>query len=298
MPSRRAVMSGIGLAGLASSMAVLGRHGRAHAEPLTAPQVLTGVVEVEDMCFATREIRGGDPLVLIHPSLARGAADFDEVAGLIAARGYRVVSFDPRGVGMTRSSAGRLAGVNLHGLAADVRAIIDSLGGGPAHLIGHDFGNRVMRTLATDQPDYAQSITLWGAGSGTPSAQAATILLTVVNNNAPADEFKAAVAEGFFAPGNDPTSWYTGWYTAAGFSQQIASTTTPASEYQDGGRARMMIVQGAQDFIAPQEGSLDLQNRLGSRAQRVVIDGAGHCLVAERPTEVAAATADFLDQFR
>ncbi|MFD3705830.1 alpha/beta fold hydrolase [Nocardia sp. NPDC058658] len=57
-------------------------------------------------------------------------------------------------------------------------------------------------------------------------------------------------------------------------------------------------MQGADDVIAPPEGSQRLQARIGARTERVVIERAGHCLVTEQPDAVAEATVDFLRRHR
>ncbi|MFC7751782.1 alpha/beta fold hydrolase [Tsukamurella soli] len=237
---------------------------------------------------------GAGDLVVIHPSLARGAADFDQVAVLLAEAGYRVVSFDPRAAGATRDAPARPdATVTLDDFAADLREII-SANGGRAHIVGHDFGNRVARRLATLSPEVVRSIVLWGAGAGVPAPEAVRILAAVTSPTTPAPEFKKAVADGFFAPGNDASVWYTGWYPAAALLETQASGATAVSLYEGGGTAPLLIVQGGQDAIAPPAGSLALQKKIGDRASRTVIDGAGHCMVAEQPRRLAEATAEFL----
>ena len=42
---------------------------------------------------------GTGPLVILLPSLGRGAADFDELGPRLIARGYRVAAPEPRGIG-------------------------------------------------------------------------------------------------------------------------------------------------------------------------------------------------------
>lgn len=254
-------------------------------------------VSSDGTCFHLRTVGRGD-LVVIHPSLARGAADFDDIARVIAAAGFQVVSFDPRGVGATRDTGALMARtppVTLDDLASDVMEIVRAHGG-RAHLIGHDYGNRVMRMVAVLAPDMVRSVTLWGAGSGAPPARAIEILTIVIDNKVPFQKFRAALAEGFFAPGNNPSVWYTGWYPVAGALQVKASEHTPAARYQGGGNAPLLIVQAGQDTIAPPERSEKLQAAIGPRAQRVVIDKAGHCLVEEQPDAVAKATVQFLRQ--
>ncbi|WP_232021940.1 alpha/beta fold hydrolase [Mycobacterium basiliense] len=294
---------GLGLAGFTVGSGLMAATACGRGEQDSGParariEIIPGVVDVSDMRIATREARGGDELVLIHPSLARGALDYDIVLPTLARAGYRVVSFDPRGIGATRNSDERLRDITLHDLADDVRALVAALGATSAHLIGHDYGNRVMRTVAVDHPQLVRSLTLWAAGAGTPEPEALQILNTVIDDNAPVDRFQAAVKKGFFAPGNDPRVWYTGWYTRGGVSEWAASTTTPVADYQLGGTARILIVQGLQDFIAPPQKSRDLQARMGARASRVEIDHAGHCMVAEQPTQLSKVTIEFLHSIR
>lgn len=296
---RRRVLS-TAAAGLAAAAAAAcsstpsARTGEDACAPVIANKVFVGS---DGTCFQLRTVGRGD-LVVIHPSLARGAADFDDIARVIAAAGFQVVSFDPRGAGATRDTGALVARtppVTLDDLARDVMEIVRAHGG-RAHLIGHDYGNRVMRMVAVLAPDMVRSVTLWGAGSGAPPARAIEILTLVIDNRTPFPEFRAALAEGFFAPGNDPSVWYTGWYPVAGTLQVKASEHTPAARYQGGGNAPLLIVQAGQDTIAPPERSAQLQAAIGPRAQRVVIDKAGHCLVEEQPEAVAKATLQFLRQ--
>lgn len=90
----------------------------------------------------------GEPIVFI-PSRGRGVEDFDALSNHLAQAGYQVILAQPRGIG---GSTGPLKEITYHDLASDVAAVIESLAGRPATVIGHDFGNRVARTLASDYP--------------------------------------------------------------------------------------------------------------------------------------------------
>ncbi len=103
------------------------RHGptRASADP-------------HDHCNAT-DVRievlaqGSGPLVVLLPSLGRGAADFDPIAERLADAGYRVLRPQPRGIGRSR---GPMTGIDLHDYAADVAAVIEHENNGPAFVVG------------------------------------------------------------------------------------------------------------------------------------------------------------------
>src|SRR5215475_10938612 len=107
--------------------------------------------------------QGQGNLVVLLPSLGRGAADFDAVAERLADAGYRVLRPQPRGIGGSR---GPLAGIDLHDCAADVAAVIEQDNNGPAFVVGHAFGNRVARMLATDRPELVRAVALVAANVG------------------------------------------------------------------------------------------------------------------------------------
>src|SRR5215212_8280739 len=103
--------------------------------------------------------RGKGALVVLLPSLGRGAEDFAQVGSRLA-QTCRVVTPQPRGIGASR---GPMTGVTLHDYARDIAAVIEKEGCGPAIVGGHAFGNFVARTLATDRPELVLGVALIGA---------------------------------------------------------------------------------------------------------------------------------------
>lgn len=89
------------------------------------------------------------------------------VPALVAA-GYRIIAPDLRGFGETDVAEKREDYVIATGAAPDVLAIMDALGIGRAHLVGHDFGSAVAWTLAMTRPD--RFITLSALSLGHPAA--------------------------------------------------------------------------------------------------------------------------------
>jgi len=76
--------------------------------------------------------------IALHPSLGRPTADFAPVLPALARAGHAVHTVPP-GTGAT-----------LHDLADAVVRALDAVGVEQAHLVGHAFGNRVMRCVAAD----------------------------------------------------------------------------------------------------------------------------------------------------
>src|SRR5262245_32978471 len=107
--------------------------------------------------------QGHGPRIVLLPSLGRGASDFDAIAARLAGAGFRVLRPEPRGIGQSR---GPMTGIDLHTYAADVAAVIEHDGSGPAFVVGHAFGNRVARMLAVDRPDLVRAVSLVAANVG------------------------------------------------------------------------------------------------------------------------------------
>src|SRR5215203_669901 len=112
--------------------------------------------------------RGKGPPIVLLPSLGRGAADFDPIAGGLAAAGFRALRPQPRGI---EQSTGPWRGVKLEDLAADIAAVIEHDNAGPAFVVGHAFGNRVARMLATARPELVRAVSLVPPMSGTIRAR-------------------------------------------------------------------------------------------------------------------------------
>src|SRR5262245_31615774 len=94
-------------------------------------------------------VDGMGPAIVLLPSLARDSEDYDEVAGGLAAAGFRVLRPQPRGI---CGSRGPTTGISLHDLARDIAEVIATLGGGSAVVVGHAYGNWVARMTAVDYP--------------------------------------------------------------------------------------------------------------------------------------------------
>jgi pimeloyl-ACP methyl ester carboxylesterase len=234
----------------------------------------------------------GHPIVLI-PSLGRGAADFSVLAARLARSGYQAIAPEPRGIGR---SEGGSPGLTMEDLAHDIACVITEVAGRPATVVGHAFGNRVARMVATRHPEVVESVVLLACGGLVPPSAAAGAALGAVFNAALApDEHLNAVRTAFFAPGNDASAWAGGWHGAVAAAQASADRGTPHETWWTAGRADVLVVHPADDVIAPIENALNIVEVLGDRARMVTIPGAGHALLPEQPAAVAIALLTWLD---
>jgi pimeloyl-ACP methyl ester carboxylesterase len=232
--------------------------------------------------------QGQGNLVVLLPSLGRGATDFDAVAQRLADAGYRVLRPQPRGIGGSR---GPLAGIDLHDCAADVAAVIEQDNNGPAFVVGHAFGNRVARMLATDRPELVRAVALVAANIGkapSPPRMRAAIRASADPSLSDAERLEA-LQFAFFAPGNDPRPWLEGWYPEVLAAQRIAGDRTSREEDFAAGHAPILYLQPDHDPLAHVEDAEAYARQFGARVTVVVIERASHAVIAEQPEAVSAA---------
>jgi len=235
---------------------------------------------------------GAGPLVVLLPSSSRDSEDFDAVAAGIAAAGFRVLRPQPRGM---LGSRGPLVGLTLHDLAGDVASVIAAERRGPAHLVGHAFGQWVARMLAADHPGLVHSLILAAAAAKQVPSGLREALATAGDPARPEAERLAALRLAFFAPGHDPRPWLVGWHLAAGAAQRAASAATPQAEWWSGGRAPILDLQAVDDPWRPRATAEDLRRELGAdRVTIAAIAGASHALFPEQPDAVIAAIVEWL----
>ena len=238
-----------------------------------------------------RTTGAGEPVVFI-PSLGRGVGDFDDLARVVAQAGFRAAQPDPRGIG---GSEGPAPGT-LFDLAADVAAVVEALDAGPAHLVGHAFGNRVARATASRFGHLVRSVVLLAGGGEVPipSAVSAAIRGCLMDGEKPDAARLADLRTAFFAAGNDPTIWLRGWNATAAIAQQVAGRATPVGEWWRAGGAPVMLVQAAEDPVAPAGNAEALRRDIGQRLSLVTLAHASHAILPEQPTAVAAAVLAWL----
>lgn len=258
-----------------------------YLDTMVGPDLTDASIHVR--AYGDRPERG--EYVVLLPSLGRGVEDFTEEYGSnlttrLARNGYRVVLPQPRGYG---KSTGDLTPANLmmSTLVEDVRQSLDALEIEQAHFVGHAYGNRVARSFAVLYPDYVADLTLVAAGGQVPlrSDQLGTLLAIFFTEDD--DERLEFIQDGFFAPGNDPSVWLYGWSRPVALAQQGANSNNDIDFVEAGGKP-ILLIQAADDFIAPPEdaGRL-LAEQLGEQVTYVELENAGHALLPEQPDAIA-----------
>lgn len=110
------------------------------------------------------------PTVVMLHGLNVQCRTWDPFARVLAGE-YHVICMDMRGHGDSDWSR---AGYRVRSMARDVHGLIDALGCGPVHLVGHSAGVRVAIAVAGEKPETIRTLSLSDAGpANSPSGAVA-----------------------------------------------------------------------------------------------------------------------------
>lgn len=294
MPRLRQILRHVALVLLGTTLlAVTEADAQTARPPVTVEQ---GIVTVGDTTVEYFSRGSGDAIILL-PGSTLTVGYLDGLADSLAAAGYRVIGINLRGTG---SSRGPMEGITLRNIADDVAAVVTTLQTGPVHVAGNDYGNRVARMFAAAYPELTRSVILLAAGGKVPPGpDAMQAFLTVMNPEATEEQVLAALPF-FIADMNKAQDVWATFSSArdasSGALQEAASKATPLADWwAPPGETSYLILQGAEDQIAPPANGEDLQRQLGDRARLVNVPGAGHLMPIEQPDIAAAEIIAFIE---
>lgn len=230
--------------------------------------------------------QGSGPLVVMLPSAARGAADLLEVAGLLAAAGYRVLCVEPRGSGRTE---GPLRGIELRGLADDLAEVIRAQQAGPAILVGHAAGSFPTRMAAAAHPALVRGVVLAAAGARRTAPELRIAVEKVHDESLTESQRLVYLRQAFFAPGSDASVWLNGWKPLLQFGAGGPPDQKSKDEWWGAGSKPVLELQGENDPFKPAEAAGEYRAEFGQRVSVVVVPRASHAMFPEQPRLVADA---------
>jgi pimeloyl-ACP methyl ester carboxylesterase len=292
--------------------------------PPTAPAIVraNGI----DLCYQSFGEASAAPMVLIMGLAGQMINWEDDFCTQLAARGYRVIRFDNRDVGMsTHFGANSLPDVGaamiaamqgrplaapylLGDMAADTFGLMDALDIGTAHVVGASMGGAIAQTMAIARPERLRTLTSIMSTTGAPDLP-------------PPTAEAMAVLFGPSAGGDSPnllTSMLQSWKAlhGSGFSADHARDFERAGQsmargIDPGGVARQLaavlasgsrrealrnvevptlVIHGRADPLVPLACGLDTANAVPG-AELLVLDGMGHALPVELWPQIIDAIA-------
>jgi len=119
------------------------------------------------LCYETFGDPADPPIVLVMGLATQMIAWDDELCRMLAERGFRVVRFDNRDVGLSSKIKG--GSYTLDEMAGDARGLLEWLGVSSAHVVGASMGGMIAQLVAADFPERTLSLTSIMSSTGNPN---------------------------------------------------------------------------------------------------------------------------------
>ena len=206
-------------------------------------------IEVSGATLECTLYGSGTPVVLLA-NAGCSTGYFCDLARVLAAGGLQTISVNMRGVGESRGS---LDGITVHDLAADVAGVLEAVDCGPAHLVGHAFGNRVARCLAVDRPSLVRSVTLLAAGGLIgPATPLGTSFRNATEVKMNGSDCVTVLGARWLSPASDPKILaQVECWPAVHLALLATSRGMALEDWWSAGTAPLLVIQGLDDEAAP-----------------------------------------------
>jgi pimeloyl-ACP methyl ester carboxylesterase len=249
-------------------------------------------IEVSGTTLECTLYGSGTPVVLLA-NAGCSSGYFDDLARALAAGGLQAICVNMRGTGKSRGS---LDGITVYDLVADVAGVLEALDCGPAHLVGHAFGNRVARCLAVYRPALVRSVTLLAAGGLIgPATPLGTNFRNATEVKMNGSDCVTVLGARWLSPASDPKVLaQVECWPAVLVAHLATSRGVALEEWWGAGTAPLLVIQGLDDEVAPPGNGHALREQFGERVRVIDLPRAGHFLVLEQPKAVTRAVAEFV----
>jgi pimeloyl-ACP methyl ester carboxylesterase len=249
-----------------------------------------------------------------------------ELCEALVARGYYVIRYDNRDVGLSTKfdaagvpevpaiimamMSGKPVNVpyTLHDMAADAMGLLDALGIAKAHIVGASMGGMIAQLIAADYPARTLSLTSIMSTTGNPTLPPAKPeAMAVLTNRPPSPDlatmidFGVAAARIVGSPGYPQDEQrlrtrvkadFERSFAPTGFGRHIAAVVATGDR-----RAKLatvtaptLVIHGDADPLVPVEGGHDTAANIKG-AELLIIPGMGHDLPLQLVEPIADAIA-------
>jgi pimeloyl-ACP methyl ester carboxylesterase len=249
----------------------------------------------------------GEPLLLVMGLGMQLLGWHEDLVALLVARGFRVIRFDNRDIGLSQSfEQGGVPNLALDSLryafglrvkstytledmAADAIGILDALGIESAHVCGASMGGMIAQRMAASAPARVRSLTLMMTSSGARRLPGPSLKVRSALISRPPAKTVEGIVEHYvrlYALIGSPA------YPADADELRRRFTTSVRRSYRPAGTARQMVAIAADGDRSPVLASIRMPTRIiHGRADPLFPVAAGHDLKAK----IAGADVDVVD---
>jgi len=246
----------------------------------------------------------GEPLVLIPGFTAGAWIWFKQIAQL--ATKFRVITFDPRGIGKSSFASEPLT---MRLLADDTAALLHDLGIEQAHILGVSFGGFVAQEFALAYPEATRTLSLCCTSFGGPNhvSPSIDILTAVLSRNGFNSEerirrillpaFSSAFVRSHPGEVDEVIKLrLANPVVEEAFNAQLKAGIGFDAESRVGGiKAPTLVLSGEADAIVPVQNSRNLAEQIPGARLRLVAGGS-HLFFIEQADEFNRIVTEFLVQ--
>lgn len=261
-----------------------------------------------ELCYDTFGDRDTPALLLIMGLACQMIAWDDEFCAQLAARGYRVIRFDNRDIGLS-TKFGHAGVPNLFDLmlgrpievpyllrdmAADAVGLLDALGIDSAHVAGVSMGGAIGQEMAIGHPKRLRTLTSIMSTTGDPGLpppkpEAVAVLLAPAPTNR--DEYLVSYQRTWQVlrgPGfpldeardlDNAARAHARGLSPDGMARQLAAIVASGSrkEALKFVAVPTLVIHGDADPLVPVEAGIDVAKTI-PRARLLIVEGMGHAL--------------------
>ncbi len=238
----------------------------------------------------------GQACILLFASAGREASDYNTLITTLNDQGYPTLAVEAGGIKGTDIRYAKTLGT----AAKSLKAVKDkACPERPVILIGHAFGNRIVRSFAHIYPNDTERLILLAAGGKNKIDPAvATAIQRIFDAKIP---FRARLKDiqfAFFADQNAarlPEHWTRGWHTKTSIMQRRGKEGLGLGNWEAAGGKPILVIQPLDDKIAPKVDAADyLKYTYPDQVTVRIIKDAGHALLPEQPALVTDAILTYL----
>ena len=248
----------------------------------------------------------GEPLILI-PGFGSGAWTWFRQTEELS-KDFRVITFDPRGIGKSKTGANDLQNLSMKTFVEDILGLLDFLKIEKAHILGASFGGFVAQEFALSFPERVDKLILactTAGGKNHVSPDIEILRSFTPDLNLPLGErirkfFRPAFTEEFNVEhaaevGQVCRLREANEVAEATYSAQLHTAFTFDLENKIGAiEHETLVLTGDRDNLVPMQNSVNLANKLPNAVLKIIKNGS-HMFFIENADEFNKIIADFVN---